>query len=52
MASPAYQLNPTEDGVGEGARAAEDYQERVGPEIITILDEGEQAQQEVVNLQQ
>ena len=52
MTSPAYQINPTEDGMGEGVRAAEDYQEGVPVEVITILDEGEQAQQEIANLQQ
>ena len=52
MTSPAYQINPTDDGLGEEVRAAEDYQEGVPVEIITILDDGEQAKQEVVNLQQ
>ena len=52
MTTPAYQINPTEDDLNEGVRAAEDYQEGVPVEIITILDDGEQAKQEVVNLQQ
>ena len=30
MTSPAYQINSTEDDMGEGARAADDYQEIVG----------------------
>ena len=41
MTSPAYQINQTKDGVGEGDRAAEDYREGVPVEVITILDEGE-----------
>ena len=52
MTSPAYQINPTDDGMGEGVRAAEDYQEGAPVEIITILDDGEQAKHEAVNPQQ